>query len=177
MTASKRRALAGSTRYSISITIGPLRGVSERCISGSARTSRDSSFGPLTVGIRIHKPRTGDANKVAPEMSSAPSTPMSTQDLVRRQREGAEPRHHKPDWPPLLLWVRLHEKGEPDRFRCEFRKASRRVCFQWVGLCERRLRKCWRFPARKMHRQRNGAKVITDAQVSRCSERVGSIDP
>ena len=83
--------MAGSTRYSISTTIGPLRGVSERRTSGSARTSRDSSFGPLTVGIRIHKPSTGDTNKVAPEMSSAPSTPMAFAVLPHAQLPSAIP--------------------------------------------------------------------------------------
>ena len=64
-------------RYSISITMGPLRAVSERRTSGSARGSSACWFGPLTSGIRIQNPSNDEDTKATPEIRSAPFTPMA----------------------------------------------------------------------------------------------------
>jgi hypothetical protein len=65
--------------------------VRERRTSGSARTSRESSLGAVTVGIRIQKPSNGEAINATAETSSAPSTPMTFAMLPHIQLPRAMP--------------------------------------------------------------------------------------
>jgi hypothetical protein len=74
---------------------------------GVGKDVKDSSLGPLTVGIRIHKPSNGEATKAAREMSSAPSTPITFAMLPHIQLPSAIP--------PVMAAGGQRATGDPAR--------------------------------------------------------------